>query len=519
MLIVAARTSWFVLHRLVAWLLATVLAAQAVPPAEVVLLHMNDFHGQFRPLEALWRPRAKPEAQAELVGGAASLAGYVRATRTAAAASGAKVVLTDAGDWFQGTLEGNSSQGSLAMAFLSRLRLDATVIGNHEYDFGHDNLRRLVALAEFPVLGANLVVDGATNRMPIPYARAFCVVEVHGLRLVLLGLCTSDAKNVSTGPFGDVGFEREEAALAAVLPAARAAGDVVVLLTHCGLEADRRLAAAFPEIPLILGGHSHTALRQPYVQGSTWIVQTQGKATSIYRIEAQVEKANKRLALQRAELVELDLDRHPEDPETAAWIREQTRELAATWDRVIGELVTPLLDERGAHSTAAGNLLCDTLLEATGADLAFTNKGGIRARLRPGPLTPRQLYELMPFENTCVSMTLRGAQVRALLQATMASGRRLLDIGGGSYTYAVVDGQRQLRTVTVAGQPLDDARTYRVTTSSFLANGGDGCEAFAQGTEVVDHRTLLRDLLIGKAERERRLVSDTRQRIAVEESR
>jgi 5'-nucleotidase/UDP-sugar diphosphatase len=525
------------LSGLVAQVAPAPAAAAKDAAADVVLLHVNDFHGQFRPLEALWRERRAGRAgEPELVGGAASLAGYVRATRTAAAANGARVVLTDAGDWYQGTLEGNAAgaglpHGWLAVDFLSRLGLDASVIGNHEYDHGDANLRALIGRARFPVLAANALATGpvdaaAGGRPGCAYAQPLQVVDVHGCRLVIVGLITADAKNVSTGPFGDVEFEREEQALRAVLPGARAKGDVIVLLSHCGLETDKRLAAAFPEIPLILGGHSHVALKTPLVEGSTWIVHTQGKATSVYRVDARVERGGgngpaaapaRRLALRRAELVELDLARHPEDPDTVAWIREQTRDLAATWDRVIGELVTPLLDERGTHSTAAGNLLCDALREVTGADLAFSNKGGIRTRLRPGPLTPRHLYELMPFDNTVVSMTLRGSDVRELLRGTLRPGRRLLDLSGGSYHYELVDGARELRAVTVGGAPLDDARRYRVAVSSFLANGGDSYPQLANGAERRDHGVLVRDVLIAKVERERRLVVDTTQRIVCDE--
>jgi 2',3'-cyclic-nucleotide 2'-phosphodiesterase (5'-nucleotidase family) len=513
------------------WTCLTALAAAqtAVPAAapgrvDVTLVHMNDFHGQFRPLEALWRESRSAGDEVQLVGGAAALAGYVRQVREAAATDGTRVVLTDAGDWFQGTLEGNSSKGSLAVAFLSRLQPDASVIGNHDYDFGAENLKRLIAAAAFPVLGANVLDGRAATRTPIGYVKPWQVVDAKGLRLVIVGLITADTKNVSTGPFGDAEFEREEKALTAVLPEARKAGDVVVLLTHCGLETDRRLAKTFPEIPLILGGHSHTALKTPLVVdhdtgGDTWIVQTQGKATSVQRIDARVDREQKKLRLLHAELVELDLATHPEDPATAAWIREQTKDLAATWDRVIGELATPLLDERGTLSTAAGNLLCDALIEATHADLAFSNKGGVRTRLRAGPLTPRHLYELQPFENTYVTLTLPGREVRALLAATLAPGRRLLDIGGGTYCYALVDGKRELRDVTVGGNPLDDARDYRVAVNSFLANGGDGYTTFANGRDRADSGVLMRDLLIAKVERDKRLVVDTRQRITVVDNR
>lgn len=481
--------------------------------APVVFLHMNDFHGQFRPLEPLWRQNYRADGPVELVGGAASLAGFVANEREAAKKNGARVVLTDAGDWYQGTLEGNTTKGRLAIAFLNRLGLDASVIGNHEYDFGEANVRQIVATATFPVLGANILVAGAAARMPAPYAKPWQVVDVHGLKVVIVGLITENTKAVSTGPFGDAFFEHEEDTLRVVLPAAKKAGDVVVLLTHCGVEADKRLAAAFPEIPLILGGHSHTALRTALKEGNTWIVQSSGKATSIWRLDARADAAAKKLDLLGGGLVDLDITKHPEDPATAQWITEQTKDLAQHWDRVIGELETPLLDERGVHSTAAGNLMCDAMLQWTKADVAFTNKGGIRCRLRKGPITPRQLYELMPFENTVVTLSMRGADVRKLLESTLAKGKRMLDIGGGSYSYAMVDGERALQDVKVAGAPLDDTKVYKVATSSFLANGGDGYGVFANGKDLQDTGVLLRDVLISLAERDKRLAADATQRI------
>ena len=123
----------------------------------------------------------------------------------------------------------------------------------------------------------------------------------------------------------------------------------------------------------------------------------------------------------------------------------------------------------------------------------------------------------MPFDNTYVSLTLTGAEVRELLRGTMRAGRRLLDIGGGAYHYALVDGERELRDVAVGGRPLDDARDYRIVVSSFLANGGDAYPLLTAGRDRKDHGVLVRDLLIAKTERERRLVVDTRQRIFADE--
>ena len=495
---------------------ATAPANDAAP--NVVFLHWNDFHGQFRPQRAAWKLRpGLPAEQAPLLGGAASLAGYVARERAAAQPLGCRVVVTDGGDWYQGTLEGNETKGALVVAFMNRLKPDAVVLGNHEYDFGPDNVRRLCALAGHPVLAANVVVDGARTRMPIDCVRPVARIVVHGVSLAVVGLVTSDTKAVSTGPWGEHKFEDEIAALNVVLPAVRKAGDEVVLLTHCGVEVDRMLAKAFPEVRLILGGHSHTGLPEPLREGETWIVQTHGKASGVARVEARAEPAvagaPARLRLLRGELVELDLARHPEDPATKRWIDEQTKDLAAKWDAPIGALAIPSYDDRGVRSTPAGNLVADAFRARAQADLGFTNKGGLRTRLVAGPLTRRMLYELLPFDNNLVSFTLTGAQVRAALQAGLAKDRRPLEISGGSYRFAERDGGRELRDVTVGGAPLDDARVYRVATSSFLARGGDGIGPFAQGKDVVDHDVLLRDVLIAQAERAGGLTASGEARI------
>jgi 2',3'-cyclic-nucleotide 2'-phosphodiesterase (5'-nucleotidase family) len=488
------------------------LAAPVEP--NVVFLHWNDFHGQFRPQPATSKERG-PDGALPQVGGAAAMATFVQRQRAAAAARGIRVVVTDGGDWFQGTIEGNETHGRLALELFARLGVEATVLGNHEYDFGADLVKLLCAAARFPVLGANIAVARAEPRQAVDYVRPFCTVLVHGLRVVFVGLIAADTKAVSTGPWGEAEFEDEAEALARVLPAAQAAGDAIVLLSHAGLEKDRALARRFPEVALILGAHSHEGLREPIVDPvtGTWIVQTHGKGSEIYRIEARADAPAKTLALLRGELVELDHERHPPDPATAAWITAETRDLAAHWDQVIGELATDLGDSRGPGSSAAGNLVCDAFLAATGADLALTNKGGLRARLAKGPLTRRMVYELLPFDNELVSLDLTGAQLRALLAAAVAGDGRPLEIGGGSYRVVVRDGERAVDAITVGTAPLDEAKVYRVATNSFLARGGDGLAGFVAGTNRTGHGLLLRDALLRQAERDGRLVADETNRI------
>jgi 2',3'-cyclic-nucleotide 2'-phosphodiesterase (5'-nucleotidase family) len=496
------------------WGLLPTAAAQQAPAANVVFLHWNDFHGQFRPQPAAWKVRpGLPATRAPTLGGAAALAGFVQRERDRASTAGQRVVVTDGGDWFQGTLEGNTTKGQLVVEFFSRLQLDAAVLGNHEFDFGADNVRALVAAAKFPVLGANVWRTGHVGRERVDYVTPFVKVEVHGLVLVLVGLLTADTKAVSTGPWGDATFGDEIAAVRSVLPAAERAGDVVVLLSHCGVETDRALARAFPTIPLILGGHSHTGLAAPLREGDTWIVQTHGKASEVYRLRAHADAGQRRLRLLDGELVELDPREHPDDAATLAWFTAATRELAATWDRVVGTLEVPPYEDRSARSSPLGNLVADSFRRAAGTELAFTNKGGLRTHLTAGPVTARQLFELLPFDNTLVSLTLTGAEVRQVLQRSLGKDRRPLEISGGSYRYTERDGNRELLDVTIDGRPLEPSRDYRIATSSFLARGGDGQTTFAAGRRVVDHGVVLHEVLIQRAEREPTLRADPANRI------
>ena len=513
--------SWLTvaLALLLALLLGTHASGQGQEPpppqANAVFLHWNDFHGQFHPQRAVWKLRpGLPAERAPLLGGASLLAGYVQQQRELATRLGQRVVVTDGGDWYQGTLEGNATKGLLTVQFLQRLRLDAVVLGNHEYDFGAANVRRLCAAApNLPVLGANVEVRGPDGPRPAAFVQPFVVLDVQGVRVVVVGLVTHDTKAVSTGPFDDDAFADEQQTLRRLWPRLREAGDVVVLLTHCGVEADRELARAFPEVPLILGGHSHTGLREPLREGNTWIVQTHGKGSEVYRVDVHADAAAKTLRPLRGELVELDPAKVPSDAPTTAWFTEATRELAAHWDETIGELVVPTYEDRGARSTPAGNLVADLFASAAQADVGLTNKGGLRTRLVSGPLTRRMLYELLPFENTLVSMSLTGEQLRAVLQGSLAKDRRPLEIGGANYRYTVHDGERVLLNVTIGDKPLEPDRRYRVATSSFLARGGDGLSAFAGGTDVQDHGVLLRDILIAAAERDRKLQANGEERI------
>ncbi|MGH7162432.1 MAG: 5'-nucleotidase C-terminal domain-containing protein, partial [Planctomycetota bacterium] len=133
---------------------------------------------------------------------------------------------------------------------------------------------------------------------------------------------------------------------------------------------------------------------------------------------------------------------------------------------------------------------------AGSADVGFMNKGGIRCDLEAGDVTFEDVYRLMPFDNTVVSMDLDGAAIRELLDRSVAGGGfPALEWSGLEAEVESAGASLRLRAIRVAGAPLEDAKTYRVATNSFLATGGDGYSAFSRGKRRDGSDRFLRDLL------------------------
>jgi 2',3'-cyclic-nucleotide 2'-phosphodiesterase/3'-nucleotidase/5'-nucleotidase len=170
----------------------------------------------------------------------------------------------------------------------------------------------------------------------------------------------------------------------------------------------------------------------------------------------------------------------------------------------IGQNVRTLTRDRSGESTL-GDVVADAMRAEGGADIAFTNSGGLRADLPAGPITKGAVYEVIPFDNTLVQVKLTGAQVRGLLEDGLAYGR-VSPQSGLRYRYDLSrpEGGRLLRVTLADGSPLDEARTYTVAVNNFMASGGDNYDTLARAGGQVDTGTLVRDAL------ERHLVARTK---------
>ena len=437
----------------------------------VRILHVNDFHGF-----------AKPVRQSRSVaplGGAARLASVIQQHRDVPG------LLLSAGDMVQGDSWANLFQGRSSIELMNLLRFDAMVLGNHEFDFGKEQLVRLIAIARFPVLAANL--DG----MPSVAAKATFVRN--GIRIAVIGLVTDDTPK-SSHPRNTIGLtfasplETARRQIAQVAPDT----DLIVLLTHIGHDQDKELAGALcgtgsvVALPLLIaGGHSHTKVDHPVRIGNCTVAQAweYGKALGVvdYTFDADGRYSV------AGRLLDIGPDSGEEgSPEVAALVDRYNREVDAVLGCTVGAVAVDLVQQGGRQrETNLGNLVADLVRTTTGAQVAIINGGSLRTGLPAGAITARQVYSVLPFDNYLVAVRMSGRQLLETLEHGVSAVEhgegRFPQVSGIRFSYRPdrPAGNRLLEA-TVNGVPVDPAAQYTVATLDYIAAGGDGYTAFGQ---------------------------------------
>jgi 5'-nucleotidase/UDP-sugar diphosphatase len=440
----------------------------------IVILHTNDFHGAVE-------PAVQGDTQS---GGLVNLAGLIDQVR---AENPGRTLVLDAGDCFQGTYVSNSTQGEVVMAAMNAVGYDAWTLGNHEFDWGQEVLQARIVQAQFPALAANLIDENSGEVWD--GAKPFVIVEAGAARVAILGLAYPDTPAI-TKPQNVAGLDFQQAAgtVRRYLPDLEEQADLIVVLSHLGLDGDQALARAVDGIDVIVGGHSHIFLESPREVNGTLIVQAGAKGQVLGRLELTLDLATGQVT---------DYDHHegllPVDGSSAgvhqeveALVDAALQQAAETMDQPIGEMARAL-EPKSAGEFALGNLVTDAMLAAdlgdgSVPDIAMHNSGGIRAELPKGPVTYGQVYAVLPFDNQLIALDLTGEQVLRVLEHSIAARAGNMQVAGLTFRFTMAKpmGQR-VEEVTVGGEPLDPARVYRVVTIDYLAAGGDGQETFLEG--------------------------------------
>ncbi len=448
-------------------LVAAISLSVALGDCYVTVLHFNDSHGHLQP-------------NRDDEGGMARIATLADEVRDWNDAHGNTTLFLNAGDILQGTALSTVYKGAPDVKCLNLMNLDAMCIGNHEFDFGQQNLSKLEALAEFPILSANIYVEATGKHLAEPFVM-FTLAD--GTRAAAFGLTTPETV-VQTLPTNVVGLKFTAPAAEAtrlVAELLKQAG-FIIAVTHQGYEADIELAKAVPDIDLIVGGHTHTTVEPPTKVGKTLVCQA--KSYGLYLGQVDMFISGGDIARYRGFLRPIDQTIAP-DPEVQAVVDKYADELEERLSEVVATTTVPLDGKREhirARETNLGNLICDIVRDYAKADVCLWNGGGIRASIAAGPITVGDILTVLPFGNLVATKAVSGAELRKVLEFNASLQRpsgAFLQVSG--LTMEISGGI--LGKVTVGGQPLDPSKTYTLAASEFMLAGGDGYDMLTTGAE------------------------------------
>ena len=435
-------------------------------------------------------------------GGYPRLAAIVKAER----AAGANTLLVHAGDALSPCLLCGFDQGSHVIDITNRLAPDIFMPGNHEYDFGRETYLKRMAGAKFPILAGNL---RGPDGNPIAGHADTRIISIGGIKLGFVGATAEDSYKKSNP---------EDLKITAVVPTVtekakelRAAGaDIVVAVVHAAREIDFALYDS-RVVDILLSGDDHD-LRMLY-DGKSVMAEAGQDALAVIAIDLAVDAKTvdgARSVTWRPHFRLLDSAAYAPDPDMLRVVKDYEAELSRELDVPVAKLASPL-DSRNstvrAVEAAIGNLIADAARDATKADIAVINGGGIRGgKLYEAghQLTRRDVITELPFGNLNIIFELKGAEIRQMAEIGVAKS----PVAAGSFMhYSGMTVEADLKkppgsrviAIKVGAEPLSDTRTYTVAGSDFFQRGGDGYVMFKTAKlamRLEDAKLLANDVMV-----------------------
>ena len=442
----------------------------------ITFLHVNDIY-EVEPRDG--------------IGGFAPLMTLIERERRASP----HTIATFGGDLFSPSILSGFTKGAHMVEMMNAIGTDVAVVGNHEYDFGPRAAARNFAASEFPWLGANVHGPGGE---PAEGLVASYIVEEGGLRIGFFGVTTPETATLSSPGEGIVFAPVIETARAAVEDLEARGAELIVALTHLHVAEDRALATKVEGIHLILGGHDHTPIASE--ANGVAIFKAGHDAHYLGVVDVRVDRVEQAggtsLSVRTDGRLVTTAGVEP-NPGIEALVAAHGATLDEELSVVIGETAVAL-DSRSlnvrSRETSFGNLVAEALRHGTGADVGFSNGGGIRGDrtyAAGSELTRRDILEELPFGNVTVLLELSGVDLRAALENGVSQvenmAGRFPQVAGLRLIYdpQASPGGRVVE-VEVGGEVLDPKRIYRVATNDYMAQGGDGYAALAKGRRLID---------------------------------
>ena len=403
----------------------------------LTILHINDLHARLMPLE-------------NHHGGFAYLASVIRRER----ANCTDCILLNAGDIAQGTPVSTIFHGLPAFEIANLFGIDASTLGNHDFDYGWMQARKFVEVSTYPTVSSNVVDAGGKL-----FAKPYVILTVNGLRVAVIGAMMDTLNSLQfpkmMGEWHTTPVIETTRKYAAEL---KGKSDLIVVLAHISPEEEAKFLAAAIEVPVLVTGHMHNGMTQPMTKDGRILVRAKGYAEELGRLELQVDTEKKAPVSFTWKHILVDSAAVEPTPAVASQVKHWEDEVKARVDR-------PLAVSKRQFSKGEVKALIEQAMRTeTGADFSFMNQGGVRDIVPQGQLLERNIWNLMPFDNRVVFGKFRG---------------------------------RDLPPVVLGDRKVEPDREYTLAVSDFTAaNQGTKENLQTTGLQFPGDAGLLRDLLI-----------------------
>ncbi|WP_164931483.1 choice-of-anchor I family protein [Longirhabdus pacifica] len=449
---------------------------------KITILHTNDSHGRVE--------EGKYDGM-----GFAKIATLVEAYHM----KNPNTLLLDAGDTLHGTSFATLEEGVSIVEVLNEVGYDGMAAGNHDFNYGYEQLLNIEKLLDFPILSANVRKEDG-SRLLTPYV----IKEVDGVSLGIFGLSTPET-HYKTHPNNVAGLTFTDPAAEAKLMVEELQAqnvDAIIAVTHLGTDASStdtsiKVAKEAQGIDLIVDGHSHTVDNLD-TEAGTLIVSAGEYTKNLGVVELQFDEENTLVTKTASRMTKEDAADVVPDPEVVAIIENIKAEQELILNEVIGTSAVTLDGEREQvrnGETNLGNLATDAMIRVSGADVAITNGGGIRASIPAGDITKGNIITVFPFGNYVVTKQVTGEHMKAALENGVTDYPELKGafphVSG--MTFEIDPSQPagdRVSKVMINGEALDMSKNYVLATNDFMAAGGDEYTMFAEAPIVNEYPAL-----------------------------
>lgn len=452
---------------------------------EIPIVTFNDFHGSLA------------ESKSDV--GAAKLVGEIKRVKE----ENPNTVVVTGGDIYQGSAMSNLLKGEPVTAMLKEMGLEFSAVGNHEFDWGYEHIPDWAKAGEFDFLASN-IYEKETGE-PVEWAKPYGVVEREGKKVGFIGLATPETAyktkpdNVAHLEFKDpveatktwVNYLENEEKV-----------DAVVVLSHLGSEQNRETGeitgeivevAEVPGVDAIISAHSHQRV-EGKVNGVP-VIQAYKNGRNLGYVNLKFDDKNELVVTTKLDDISKRKDTLPVDKNMEDILAKFEADLAPIMNEKVADLSVDLPHNRDTGVSPMGATVAETMRRIVDADIAITNGGGVRAPLMVGTITVGDMYTILPFDNTLVTMEMKGSDIIKVLE----HGIEPDNFGWGQhagvklwYTPGAERGEKITSVRLADGTKLENDKYYTVVTNDFMAVGGDSYD-FSAAKNVVDTNLVIRD--------------------------